>query len=410
MYMESFDNTQENKKDLLSQIFNNPLFLTLVGPFFLMLNLAGLVVFFSLPSLLFSIAAILGYGFSWKYQIKGALYSFGLLGFSSAFLFLIDSLPFSVAMTTLFFLSFSSSYFLIGLAAEACFSVEQESVKENEKKLVSLQTSYETNLKYLENQLDDQVEHGKSLDKALKIQDKELLSLRHLIKMSHLESEKYKQESLEYKNLIENYHQTLVSYEQKEEETALIKQRAKQLVNNLNQERVDAYQQKLILEDYQKQVKGIEKPSFENFESSSEELYHLQQERARIKQCYHQQLREYQGCATRLESLYEQAELGVVIEDQKYKEALLCLENQAKLLQDLRLDVLKIEESILHLRKELKLSADDGLTPGNYLAIADQECIRLEEENALLLKLVSSLCLKPLAKEELVVNLESQET
>lgn len=409
MYMESFDNTKENKKDLLTQILNHPLFLTLVGPFFLMLNLAGLVVCFSLPSLLFSIAAIVGYGFSWKYQIRGALYSFGLLGFSCAFLFLTESLPFSVAMTILFFLSFSSSYFLIGLTADACFSLEQESVKENEKKMVSLQTSYETNLKYLENQLDEQIDHGKSLDKALKIQDKEILSLRQLIKMSHLESEKYKQESLEYKTLIENYHQTLVSYEEKEEEATLLKQRAKQLVNNLNQERVDAYQQKLILEDYQKQVKGIEKSSFLNFQSSSEELYHLQQERAKIKQCYHEQLREYQGFARRLESLYEQAELGVLIEDQQYKETLLSLENQAKLLQDLRLDVLKIEESILHLRKELKLSCDDGLTPGSYLAIADQECVRLEEENALLLKLVLNLCMKPLAKEELAVNLESQD-
>lgn len=400
MYTESFDSTQPHKKDLASKIVHHPLFLHLAGPFVLLLNLCALIAYFSIPSLLFSFAAALGYGFSWKYQIKGAIYSFGLLGFSCAFLFFIDSLPLSLTMTTLIFISFSSAYFLIGITSDSLTSLKEQEGKSLEEKIVALQTSYETNLKYLQTQLEDQLEHGKSLDKALKIQDKELLSLRQLIKMSHLEAEKYKQEVVEYQTRVETYHQSLVSYEQQEEHLSLVEQRAKQLVKHLNQERVEAFQQKLLLEECQKQVKSFEKPSCFGHVNSCEELTSLQQERARTKQCYHEQLRIYQSCAGYLESLLEQ-------KDQGSKEAFVDLENQAKLLQDLRLDILKIEESILHLKKELKLSSEEGLSPGSYLAVADQECTRLEEENALLLKLLAHSCMKAETKEELV-NLDAE--
>jgi hypothetical protein len=309
----------------------------------------------------------------------------------------------------LFFISFSSAYFLVGFAADAYVALKQESENKALQTLVSAENTYQTNLKYLENQLDDQIEHGRSLDKALKIQDKELLSLRQLIKMSHLEAEKHKQESLEYKQLIETYHQQLVSYEQQEEQTLLLQQRAKDLVKNLNQVRVDAYQQQVILENYEQHIRANHKPSFVSFENSLEELEHLKLEKSRIKSCYYEQLRMYQAIFAQIESCCSQE--GQIRQGQTHTKDLLSdLENQAKLLQDLRLDILKIEESMLHLRKELKLSSEDGLDPGNYLAIADQECIRLEEENALLLKLVTNFCAKPYEQEELNQSLQEEET
>jgi hypothetical protein len=407
--MENFESSQENKKDFFGKMVTHPLFLTLVGPIFLMLNLAGLAAFFSLPSLLFSCAAALGYGFSWKYHIKGALYSFGLLGFSCAFLFLIESLPFSFGITLLFFISFSSAYFLVGLAADTYAALKQESENKVHQTLISAENTYQTNLKYLENQLEDQIEHGKSLDKALKIQDKELLSLRQLIKMSHLEADKYKQESLAHKQLVETYHQQLVFYEQQEEKTLLLQQRAKDLVKNLNEVRVNAYQQRMMLENYEQHLQASHKISFVNCENSSEELEHLKLEKSRIKSCYYEQLRKYQAIFAQIESWSSQE--GQTTQGQNPTKDLLCdLENQAKLLQDLRLDILKVEETIVHLRKELKMSSEDGLSSGNYLAIADQECMRLEEENALLLKLVATLCTKPHEQEELNQRLQEEET
>ena len=403
MYIDSFESSQEIKQNFVAKICRHPLFLTLIGPSFLILNLAALVAFFSLPSLLFSFAAVLGYIAAWKYQIKGALYSFGLLGFTCAFLFMMESLPFSSGMTSLFFLSFSSSYFLLGLTSDAYCVLEQESLTEQEKKTSALQATYATNLQYLENQLDDQVEHGKSLDKALKIQDKELLSLKEVIKMSHFEAEKYKQQSYEHQKAIEKYHLALVDYEKQQDKIEQIEARAKSLLNNLNHVRVERFQEKLLLEDCQQHIKALAKPSCISSENSHDELHHLQQERYKMKQHYQTKLKQYQDAANQIEAFYEQAEEGPLTDPSKCFQMLASFENQAKVLQDIRLDILKIEEAILHVRKELKLSDEEGLSPGSYLAVADQECARLEEENSLLLKLLAQLARQLQPKNDLPV-------
>lgn len=407
MYTESFENPQERKQDLLTKITQHPLFLMCVGPCFLMINLAVVTAFFSLPSVLCSLIGIFGYFFSWKYQFKGAIYALGVLGLSFAFLYLIESLPFSVWMTTWLFLSFSSAYFLIGITSEAFSAKEQEFAKEQEQKLTSQQTSYETNLKYLENQLDTQSDVNKSLDKSLKNQDKELHSLRQLIQVSHLESDQYKQEVAQLKASIQTYHETLVEYEQKDQEGLALKERAKTLLNKLNETRVEAFQERLLAQAFQQQLPSQEqlKP-FDIDPQAFEELKCLQLEKIKVKQMYQQHYRVYQATAHQLESLYAESFLECQLLNEKQKQLFNDFENEARALQEIRLDILKIEESILHLRKELKLSQEEGLSPGNYLAIADQECVRLEEENALLMKLLQQVTTKPHSQEELASQIK----
>lgn len=188
------------------------------------------------------------------------------------------------------------------------------------------------------------------------------------------------------------------------------KETNKQLLRKLNNTRVDALQQKLLAADYQAQLKSKkEELTAHSQDVLSEELSNLTKERAEMKASYQQSLREYQALSQKIEDFYS---IDSTYSDGSRYQIASAFEEKGKLLQEMRLDILKVEETILHLKKELKITESEGLTPGSYLAIADQECLRLEEENTLLLKLLTQLFPKQPEtgdiEKEVMAELESQ--
>jgi hypothetical protein len=78
--------------------------------------------------------------------------------------------------------------------------------------------------------------------------------------------------------------------------------------------------------------------------------------------------------------------------DATYDQLKEAFEVKARELQNSRIEIFKIEGAILQVKKVLKtISQDAEFSPGSYLAIADQECLRLEEENSMLLELIMQI-------------------
>lgn len=408
--LNMFNSSNRELKKPLFEFFSRPSFYILSGPFLLMIG-----ILFYKPQLLLMesflpFVAALGYLFSWKYNVKGAFYSFGLVFFSLFFLWFLEPEQMKWSYQLLSASTFLSSFFVVGFCSKTFKEQQQEKEQSTEKKLYKMQESYQINQKHLENHI-EQVEYkNKNLEKCLKQQEKEMISFRDLLVASKEEGEKYFVQLENQLNEIKILKEKITVEEGKEQELDYYKETNKQLLRKLNNTRVDALQQKLLAADYQAQLKTKkEELTAHSQDVLSEELSNLIKERAEMKGSYQDNLREYQALSQKIEEFYS------VDSSYSYEsryEIASAFEEKGKLLQEMRLDILKVEETILHLKKELKITENEGLTPGSYLAIADQECLRLEEENTLLLKLLTQLFPKQREtgdiEKEVMAELESQ--
>jgi uncharacterized lipoprotein YehR (DUF1307 family) len=405
-----FNSSNSELKRPLFELFSRPSFYILSGPFLLMIG----ILFYRPQALLMEsflpFVAALGYLFSWKYSVKGAFYSFGLVFFSLIFLWFLEPEQMKWSYQLLAAFTFLSSFFVVGFSSKNFKEHQQEKAQSTEKKLYKMQESYQINQKHLENHI-EQVEYkNKNLEKCLKQQEKEMISFRDLLVASKEEGEKYFVQLESQLSEIKILKEKITIEESKEQELDYYKETNKQLLRKLNNTRVDALQQKLLVADYQAQLKTKkEELTAHSQDVLSDELSNLTKERAEMKASYQQSLREYQALSQKIEDFYS---IDSSYSDGSRYQIASAFEEKGKLLQEMRLDILKVEETILHLKKELKITESEGLTPGSYLAIADQECLRLEEENTLLLKLLTQLFPKQPEtgdiEKEVMAELESQ--
>ena len=379
---------------ILSQVFNTPsnkskfrqyLFVTL-GPFFV---LGALIAFLSKWSLSYSMLSLLvvaSLPAIWKYKIKGALFSslFVLATFFGISIFSESSMSFSWLLFLC--LSFCVSLVLAGICSKHYHEIERSLEEEREKRAFELKEGYESKEKRLKTELLHIEDEKLLLEESIKKCEAKISSFKDLVIASKEESDKYFMQSEHLsKRMLEMQKETALIEQQK---IALqhIGMKNKGLQKRLNEERVHHFQKNLLFENLLKK-EGTTVPKAVSEEVSSEELEMLKEERKKLIELYETAFRNYQALKEKLQNYFTMDRLSSFSEDaayeKMYEELKETFTSRAKELQAMRSDIFKLEGQLIEMRASL--NSDSSMN--GYLVIADQECLRLEEENALFLDL-----------------------
>lgn len=377
-----------------------PFTLFVLGPSFLMMGLSLFLGKASIGLFFLSSIAVIGFILSWIYQFKGMFYSAGLLVFSLLFLAFLEIKEFNLFYSFIACLSFITSFYLVAVSSMQGKDYEEGVKKEHDDKCSALETTFATNQSFFEKQLDLSQEENKALQKNLKAQEKEMISFRQLMVACQEESEQYCAQADLYKKQAHEAEQIVLGFQHQETQVEDLKNENRELLKKLNDSRVQSYEYEILAHQELREKKEYEKPDQGSFELSDEFIQLVEQRKA-YKKMYDERLREYKGLSEKMEIVFSS-----MIKDSTHQDLVYAFEDLGRDLQEIRLDILKVEEGILHLKKEWNISEQEGLTPGSYLAVADQECLRLEEENTLLLKLLSQLMSKNGQDQDAAITLD----
>lgn len=379
-----------------------------LGPILMMMTVAMFLSKHSLSLAFISILACFSLPFIWKFQLKAALYSIGALFVSFLLIYSLHTSTYLLLWTFFWCLALSASLVVTALCAKE-YHIEQALLKEKEEKqFLQIESGYQATQRHLEEQLDHYTKETYSLENSVAGYEKDLASFRQLMSACKEEADKYfmqseylSGETLQLQRKIGEFEEGVFKHHQ-------VEMRNKELLKKLNEARVDAYQQKILAMGV---FSSLPAKEVDDSQKSSQELEELEKERVEIKKLYQQHLRDYQALSDKLQTFFTLDELSYyrVSNDafeKTYQELRVLFQEKGAILQELRIEIFKIEGSILQVKKTLKISVEEGTSPGSYLAVADQECLRLEEENALLLRLLSQTLpllekRRELSKEEL---------
>lgn len=366
-----FPAPDKESEKLVSKVLKSSFFSNIAGPFLLMLLASVMLLMHSFSfSFIFFIAS-LGYLFVWNYQIKGAIYSIGLFLFSLGFLYFIQELNLSIFIVSLILLTVISSYLVLALTAEHLIEKNDDEKRINEEKFINLEQTYQTNQKYLEEQIDKASSDYLLLQKQEKHLEKEIHGYKHLLMASKVEAEGYFQQVKELEKTIELYHYKLIDLEYADENYQNLKERASKLQKLLNQSRVKLFQQEIFLEE--NTLKNIE--TIQISELDHKELTYLQNKYLDVQRKYEHCLLEYDHLCQETTSRNDTIE--------SRDEMITILEEKGGLLSEYRMNLAKIEESIERITR-VSDTADS-------LSASNREVARLEKENQLLHKALLNL-------------------
>lgn len=366
-----------------------------LGPILMMMTVGMFLSKHSMPLALLSMMTCLSLPFIWKFQLKAALYSIGALFVSFLLIYSFHSSTYLLLWVFFWCLALSASLVVSALCAKE-YHIEQGFLKEKEEKqFLQIETGYQATQRHLEEQLDHYINQTKSLEKSVEHYEQEIVSFKKLMIACKEEADKYfmqsellNEESLHLQRRIGGFEEEAFKHQELE-----IKN--KELLKKLNEARVEAYQQQILAMSVSPLL-PIAEESLTAYEQEelSRELEELEKERIELKKLYQQHFRDYQALSDKLQTFFTLDELSYYKSsddafEKTYQDMRELFQEKGSILQEMRMEIFKMEGSVLQVKKALKISAEEGTSPGSYLAVADQECLRLEEENSLLLQLLS---------------------
>lgn len=376
-----------------SQIF------LILGPALVVLSMLFLLLKASFFLMLIASFSCGGIILTWKYALKGAVFSIAtLLSVLLVFRLFFDKEL--VAFELLGILSFATSLMIMGFSFIEHKRAEDDISQERDASISLLQRGYEhqlNNLERMNEEIKSELESKNLSIHTLHHKVKETEEFKASLKDEYnhylLQIEKLKNETLELQRQLFEVDAKKIDFLQLE---ALYQKNLREL----NTIRVDYYQQRLLLEHARdhgllknESERLVEAPDV----SSVTDINVLEEERSSLKKYYKQQLRDYKGIQEKLRALFS---IDVMDEEttsylgfpEYYANLKSSFQEMTKHLQETRVEIFKTEGHIIAIQNAQPAVTDQGSTSSqNYLAIADQECLRLEEENTMLLDLIESL-------------------
>ncbi len=331
---------------------------------------------------------------SWKFSLKGFLIA-GVVSVA-AFSFILVSSSESIGLWHwMWMLSLELSLFVTSLASSEYLEAQGRERKKIEEEFARLEKEHRQALDVLERELEVfQEEKAQVLENQAEL-EKNLKSYKSLSIACKEESDKYFSECENLKEEIVCFKDQIAAFEISSlEESMSIKKLQKQK-KVLNELRVQNFQNRLILDDYRK--KEIQYDSCSQSQTShagSEEvkieIEKLQRDRESLKSLYEDKLRDFEATSEKFKTFFTMNEM-LEFKDPNgsfeltYSELNNKLKSLGDSLGEMRSEIFKIEGEILEYQKLIDDSSCKEPIQ-SYLRVADQECLRLENENQVLKK------------------------
>jgi len=361
-----------------------------LGPLFLMLALNVFVAKYSWPMASLGFLACLSFPFVWKWPGRGVFYSGGLAALATLWIYVFSSSSYTLSWMLVWGLTLAASLLVASLCGKEAYAQEEQELLERENKWNELQELHTREQGRLTKELEYAGTQLQLLKQKNTKQEEDLAAFEKLITACQEEADKYfaRGECLSIE--LAELQNCLARHEEEAFRERLYAKKNKELLKKLNEARVERYQYKLLAEQGQGEKPPSEEMSAYAQEQLQQKLQQLEGERASLQKAYQGYFREYKGLSQKIQMFFS---LGTELTEEveaSYHTLRESFEEKGRQLQQMRIEIFKIEGHILQVKKELKLAPHDAeASPGSYLAIADQECLRLEEENTLLLQLLS---------------------
>ena len=372
-------------------------FWLLLGPLSLLLTFLLLHCRSSLSLSLLSMTSVVGYYLCWKFSFKGLFLSLAFM--ASALLGLFLSTPASLGLWQMFWaLSLCITLSLIAFSSD---EYEKAKLREDEnfqKKLSDVDSLHKKELESFSDLCDMHLGENNELKTKLELLSEKIHSYKQLAVASKEESDKYFSESEQLSEKVQSLQIEIsksreLAFDEKIRERLVKKQR-----KQLNDVRVQNYQNKLLIDDYRKKElnhsQNVTTPSSSfNHDESLEKLSMLEVEREDLKVSYLEKMRSYEAIKEKFKTFFTMDEMLAFQDpessfENKYNELKLQFEELGQHLSELRFDIFKVEGQILQIKNSMPKGEEEGSFQ-SYLTIADQECLRLEKENQVLIDLLS---------------------
>lgn len=363
-----------------------------LGPLLVMMTLVIFLAKHSLPLAFLGLIAASSIPFLWRFHIKGGIYSIVVLLVSLLFVYAFHEPSYRLSWILFWSLALCAGLVVTALCAREYHGEEDLLKQEEEKRFRHMEAEHQNLHRDFNQQIDRYQEKTERLEEQVKRGEKEISSFKQLMVACKEEADKYFMQCERLNEEALQLHRKLGFFEEGEIKERHLEIRNRDLLKKLNEARVECYQYKVLATELSSSEAPSQKKAVK--ESESAELMELERERLELKKMYQQHFRDYQALSDKLQTFFTLDELAYYTQrnlsfEKMYQELRQEFEEKGKKLQEMRIEIFKIEGAILRLKKELKLSSDEGSSPGSYLAVADQECLRLEEENALLLRLLN---------------------
>ena len=367
----------------------------ILGPCLMALTLSVFLSKYCWPMALLAIIACVSLPLVWKLKLKGACYSICLILIAFLWMYSFSQITYSMFWIFCFCLSLGSSLFVAALCFKESQIEDQECKEQEEKKWIELQESYTVKQSLLEKEIKQVVDQSNLLQQKVIHYEKDQVVFEKLMGACQEEADKYFiRGELLSTNLIEMQAQ-LAKFEENVFYEKQYEKKNTELLNKLNEARVECYQYKMMATQKPAEVIAPQGTltAYEQ-EQYEKKLETLESERFELQRIYQEHFRDHQALSHKMQTVCSLSYLSQGQEDldATYDQLKGAFEIKARELQHSRIEIFKIEGAILQVKKVLKVVSQDAeFSPGSYLAIADQECLRLEEENSMLLELVMQI-------------------
>lgn len=361
-----------------------------LGPMLLLMALVTFLSKYSFPMALLGVIAAVSMPVVWRFQLKGALYGAGSILVAFATIYALHEPPYVVFWIFVWCLTLVAALIVMALCSQEYHTDQLVHQQEYQQKLDSLQKEHQSKHHLLSLEKEEVSRRASSLEETLRKKEEHLASLKQLVIAAKEEADKYFMQCEHLNQEVLTLHRQLGFMEELSLRHATLETSHKTLLNELNTLRVNSYQYELLA--FSKKIEQVAEAPLEQ-EDVLQQLEQLERERAMVKKSYEMHLRDYQAIVDKLQTLCTLDELAYYTHrelsfEESYKDLKALFQEKGKTLQELRVEIFKTEGAMLQLKKTLK-SPIDETSPGSYLMVADQECLRLEEENSILLELIS---------------------
>lgn len=388
-----------------------------LGPVLVMMALIVFLYQHSLPLAFLGALAAISIPFVWRFQLRAAVYTSITLFLAFLGIYSLHESSYLILWIFFWCLALASGLVVTALCSRE-YHVDKLALQErDQERVIQLEQGYQTTQKQLEGEIGSYIEQVTLLKETAMSRDQEISAFKQLVIASKEEADKYFMQCEHLNNEVMKLHRKSSVIEELEYVSRQIESKNKQLLKLLNEARVERYQYQILAQAPASQSTSKKQEMTDAKELHlRQELAELERERTSVKKLYEEHLRDYQALSDKLQTFFTLDELAYYTHrelsfENSYADLKEAFQEKGKILQEVRVEIFKIEGAILQMKKELTIPVEESLSPGSYLAVADQECLRLEEENTILLQFVSQvlpLLEKRLEKEELKQPLESQ--
>jgi hypothetical protein len=346
-----------------------------LGPLLIIATLISALVRVGAFGFVSACATLISFLLAWKGKLVGALAGVLLTGL--VLIFSSHAAGDPGWWHVVFVCTLLSSLIITALS----LSEGEADIVQNEERLVAkMQEMEEKNAAHMKGHLQEQIDQeqrSEALNLELKRLLEEVESYKRLVSASGEEAEKYYQQNVDLQERVLTLHRRDREMEESGEEVAKMRDENHALRQELNHFRVQHFQKDLLAEHYEERIYAHNEKLKNQRELSPETvetLEDLQANRQDAKGEYELLVADYKEVA---EKLFDE-------QSDELKET---LSTKREELSALRERIFRLEGEMLKTQQQLGSSA---ISPEEgYLAIADGECHRLEEENRFLLKLIS---------------------